>query len=173
VQQLHTQRTWERRASKAPTPAEMNRRFEMKNDRRIGMRVTRRSPTTTPRIIGGAAMSSMSSGEFHRAVSGLSWSTIDELVAVLDDAGYWSAKFLQSSDVAKKQHVRRMIKQRHPRWESLTKAENGKPVRVYKQAALLDPDDFALVASDHKKRAAYHERTRAAYQERMSRRFPT
>ena len=106
------------------------------------------------------------------------WESIDALVSICDEDGFWSEEFLASATLqAKKSHVRRLIKSLPgeadlPAWASITVAgPDGKTVQVYKQEALFDVGDYKQVVKYHKDRAAYHGSKARAYAKRCKQRF--
>lgn len=106
------------------------------------------------------------------------WASIEDLVSLCDDAGYWSDEFYaQAQGSAKKSMVRRLIRTLKddtdfPVWASVeTTNEDGKNVRVYKQETLFDVDDYRQVVSYHSDRSSYHATVAKEYAKRCKVRF--
>jgi len=107
-----------------------------------------------------------------------SWESIDNLVRLCDDAGFWEDEFLASTTLrAKKARVRRLIKGRRdaegiPNWASIEKKdESGKTVRVYKQEVLFDVDDYRQVVRYYGKRSSYYASMARSFAKRCKKRF--
>lgn len=101
------------------------------------------------------------------------WNSIDSLVELLDESNYWTADFLETAERGiKTAFVRRTIKtlrddSKFPVWASVeTTSEDGKPVRVYKQEALFDVEDYRQVVQYHTERASHHRRMATGYARR-------
>lgn len=105
------------------------------------------------------------------------WASIDDLVALCDEAEYWTDEFMEGVAAhAKKDHLRRLIKTLKedgwPLWASVeTKDEAGETCRIYKQELLFDIEDYRQVASYHNDRSRYHRRMAAGYKTRCKKRF--
>ena len=107
-----------------------------------------------------------------------SWSTIDELVDACDKAHYWDKDFQASVAVqAKKAKIRHLIKKAKdgegfPVWASVEATnEDGKTVRLYKQEALFDVNDYRQVTEYHADRSHYHKAMARSYAKRCRQRF--
>lgn len=101
------------------------------------------------------------------------WASIDELVDVCDEAGFWSCEFTaEAEQKAKKAVIRQIIKSikgddNAPEWASVVVTdEEGKTKRIYKQEMLFDVDDYQQVVDYHTDRARYHRDTAKAYARR-------
>jgi hypothetical protein len=86
---------------------------------------------------------------FATLVGGQDWSTIDELLALLDRAHFWSEPMLVGAiEAAKKRKIRQLIKAAkdeagYPRWESIMQPHpDGTAVRVYKQQEFFTAADY-------------------------------
>ncbi len=106
------------------------------------------------------------------------WGTIDDLIEVCDDAGYWSEEFLSHTEAAaKKSHVRRMIRSLKsaddwPIWASVeSQNEEGKTVKMYKQETLFDVEDYRQIVRYHAERSDYHHHMAKGYAKRCRKRF--
>lgn len=106
------------------------------------------------------------------------WATIDTLVALAEEHGCFGDEFLsQAESVAKKNAVRRMVKQLkdasgEPVWASVeTTNDDGKTVRVYKQETLFNVEDYRQVIGYHSDRSDYHRAMATGYATRCKKRF--
>jgi len=106
------------------------------------------------------------------------WNTIDELLDMCEQEGYWTEDFLDNAiNAAKKDHIRRSIKQLRGEdgwslWASVeTQTLEGEPVRVYKQEVLFDVPDYRQVVTYHGDRSKYHAMKAKGYASRCKERF--
>jgi hypothetical protein len=106
------------------------------------------------------------------------WNTIDELLSLCEEEGYWTEDFLEKAvDEAKKSHIRKCIKQLKDsdgwdQWASVeTQTAEGDTVRVYKQEALFDVEDYRQVVHYHNDRSDYHAKKAESYAARCQKRF--
>jgi hypothetical protein len=106
------------------------------------------------------------------------WHTIDELVSILDDSGYWVDGFhAKALSNAKKAHVRSMIrrlkdKDGFPLFPSVRITdEEGGTRRVYKQELLFDLEDYRAVVDFHANLSSHHRRMAKGYADRCEKRY--
>src|SRR5512137_1067427 len=106
------------------------------------------------------------------------FNTIEELVSMCDQAGFWTDDFLATvTDVAKKSTIRRLIRDVRDEdgWPSIgsieTTNEAGETVRVYKQEALFDIEDYRKVVAYHSERSRHHRNMAIGYAKRCKTRF--
>lgn len=106
------------------------------------------------------------------------WASINDILELCDNAGFWSNDFLaESKDKAKKAAIRRLIKSIKgddgiPEWASVVIAdEAGQPQRIYKQEMLFDVADYRQVVQYHVGRSEYHRETAKGYATRCKKRF--
>jgi hypothetical protein len=106
------------------------------------------------------------------------WHTIDELVSILDESGYWEDGFRAKALAnAKKTHVRGMIrklkdKDGFPLFPSvrITDAE-GVTRRVYKQELLFDVEDYKAVVNYHANLSNHHRTMAKGYADRCEKKY--
>lgn len=120
----------------------------------------------------------MSHERFLEATGAAKWATIDELVAMLDDADYWEEEFIQGSlDMAKKAAIRGTIAQLKdangwPVFASVVQMDDdGNKVRIYKQESFFDPDDYYQVTTYHVGLARHHSTKAKGYAKRAQERY--
>ena len=84
------------------------------------------------------------------------WQTIDDLMAICDEAGCWEFDFeSRALTNAKKMRIRKIIsrvkdKDGFPLFPSVTILDDdGKKKRVYKQETLFDVEDYKAVVNYH------------------------
>jgi hypothetical protein len=104
--------------------------------------------------------------------------TIEELVAKCDQANFWADDFFETVvDVAKKSTIRRLIRDVKDEfgWPSIASIETineaGETVRVYKQEALFDVEDYRQVIYYHGDRSRHHRNMAVGYARRCKLRF--
>lgn len=121
----------------------------------------------------------MTRDRFVEATQDADHATIDELVAMLDGAGYWESGFLSAAAQAqKKQHIRYTIKNLKddsgwPLFSSIKTIDpkTGKEVPVYKQEVMFDPADYDQVIHYHRGRESHHKYMADGYEQRKEERF--
>ncbi len=106
------------------------------------------------------------------------WASIDELVDLCDQEGFWEPAFLESAtNQAKKSQIRRLMRslkddENWPVWASVeTTDEDGKTVRRYKQETLFDVEDYRKTVDYWADRARYAGGMAKGYAKRCKKRF--
>lgn len=121
----------------------------------------------------------MSRELFVTVTGDVTWASVDEIVARLDQIDFWSEGFIETSlDERKKAWVRREIKslkddENFPLFASITRRdpETGDEQRLYKQELMFDRDDYAHVVDYHRGREQHHHDMATGYAKRAERRF--
>ncbi len=105
------------------------------------------------------------------------WMTIDEVVALCDEAGFWDRDFeTRALANAKKAKIRRAIgqlKDKHglPKFPSIMITDDeGVKKRVYKQETLFDVEDYKTIVNCHVALANHHRDRAIEYVKRCERR---
>ncbi len=100
------------------------------------------------------------------------WQTIDDLMAICDEAGYWESDFeSRALTNAKKMRIRKIIskvkdKDGFPLFPSVTILDDGKKKRVYKQETLFDVEDYKAVVNYHASLSNHHRDMAEGYVKR-------
>ena len=104
------------------------------------------------------------------------WQTIDDLVAICDQAGYWEVDFeYRALTNAKKMRIRKVIsklkdKDGFPHFPSVTILDDeGKRKRVYKQELLFDVEDYKTIVNYHARLSNHHRDMAKGYVKRCER----
>src|SRR5262245_61585146 len=107
----------------------------------------------------------MNKKAFLDATATTQWGTIDDLVALLDKAGYWDAEFSgRALSDSKKQHVRSQMRSLKDEggWKIFANVkkqdENGEEKHVYKQETLFDLTDYRQTVNYHVGAGQHHIR---------------
>lgn len=113
--------------------------------------------------------------QFSDIMSGVNkWASIDELVSICDEQGYWDEAFMEGAvGKAKRSEIRRLTRQLKDEhgdaWASVEiRNDEGETTRVYKQLALFDVGDFKQAIDYHCDRSSYHHHKAVEYQRRCN-----
>ena len=106
-----------------------------------------------------------------------SWQTIDDVVSMLDDVGFWDDGFARNAvSNAKKAYIRNLIRtlkdrDGFPLFPSVRMVdEDGNKRRVYKQETLFDVDDYRTMVDYHANLSNHHRQMAEGYVERCEKR---